>query len=254
MTSRDRRYEAAFLAVAARAHGQAGAGWARHAAVRLEAGEDAYGERWTTLGTEALLDELAEGAADLGAWGALARQALDLEPVDAVDRPPGRRGPRPCRRGGHRRLRRPARRPPGARPGPDSARFRPVLGARAGDARRWGSKGFREVSGARRRASMSRACDVCGASLDGRRPDARYCSPGCRREAAREREEAAWRTENAEQDGSTATVDDCRAHACEARLARLEQRLDEHGPRLLSVDGRLLARIIRDALRGEPER
>ncbi len=84
MTSRDRRYEAAFLAVAARAHGQAGAGWARHAAVRLEAGEDMYGERWTTLGTEALLDELAEGAADLGAWGALARQALDLEPVDAA--------------------------------------------------------------------------------------------------------------------------------------------------------------------------
>jgi len=84
VTSRDRRYEAAFLAVAARAHGQAGTGWARHAAVRLEAGEDAYGERWTTLGTEALLDELAEEAADLGAWGALARQALDLEPVDAA--------------------------------------------------------------------------------------------------------------------------------------------------------------------------
>jgi len=84
MTSRDRRFEAGFLAIAARAHGQGGAGWARHAAVRLEAGEDAYGERWSTLGTEALLDELAEEAADLGAWGALARQALDLEPVDAA--------------------------------------------------------------------------------------------------------------------------------------------------------------------------
>jgi len=84
MTSRDRRFEAGFLAIAARAHGQGGAGWARHAAVRLEAGEDTYGERWSTLGTEALLDELAEEAADLGAWGALARQALDLEPVDAA--------------------------------------------------------------------------------------------------------------------------------------------------------------------------
>ncbi len=84
MSARDRRLEAGFLAVAARAHAQAGAGWARHAAVRLEAGEDTYGERWTTLGIEALVDELAEEAADLGAWGALARQALDLEPVDAA--------------------------------------------------------------------------------------------------------------------------------------------------------------------------
>lgn len=84
MTSRDRRLEAGFLAVGARAHGQAGAGWARHARVRLEAGEDTYGERWSTLGTDALLDELAEEAADLGAWGALTRQALDLEPVDAA--------------------------------------------------------------------------------------------------------------------------------------------------------------------------
>jgi len=84
MSARDRRLEASFLAVAARRHGEGGAGWARHARVRLEAGEDAYGERWTTLGTDALLDELAEEAADLGAWGALTRQALDLEPVDAA--------------------------------------------------------------------------------------------------------------------------------------------------------------------------
>jgi len=100
---------------------------------------------------------------------------------------------------------------------------------------------------------MSRACDVCGASLDGRRPDARYCSAACRREAAREREEAAWRTQNAEQGASPATVEPCRAHACEARLARLEDRLEALGPRLLSADVRLLARIIRDALRQEPE-
>jgi len=84
VSARDLRLEAVFLAVAARAHGQAGAGWARHARVRLEAGEDTYGERWSTLGTEALLGELAEEAADLGAWGALARQALDHEPVDAA--------------------------------------------------------------------------------------------------------------------------------------------------------------------------
>lgn len=82
--TRDLRYEAGFLAVAARAHGQGGAGWARHARVRLEAGEEAYGEQWSTLGIDRLVDELAEEAADLGAWGALARQALDLEPVDAA--------------------------------------------------------------------------------------------------------------------------------------------------------------------------
>lgn len=31
------------------------------------------------------------------------------------------------------------------------------------------------------------ACRVCGASLKGQRCDARYCSPACRREAARYR-------------------------------------------------------------------
>lgn len=100
---------------------------------------------------------------------------------------------------------------------------------------------------------MSRACDVCGASLDGRRPNARTCSAACRRKAAREREEAAWRTQNAEQGAPSPTADPCRAHACEARLTRLEQRLDEYGPHLLSADARLLARIIHDALRQEPE-
>lgn len=100
---------------------------------------------------------------------------------------------------------------------------------------------------------MSRACDVCGAFP--RRPPPRrsLCSAACRREAARQREEAAWRTQNAEQGASPATVEPCRAHACEARLARLEDRLEELGPRLLSADVRLLARVIRDALRQEPE-
>jgi len=101
---------------------------------------------------------------------------------------------------------------------------------------------------------MSRACDVCGASLDDRRPDARSCSAACRRKAARVREEAALGGLLRPPGAPPATVDRCRAHACEARLARLEDRLEEHGPRLLSVEAQLLARIIRDALREEPGR
>jgi hypothetical protein len=30
-----------------------------------------------------------------------------------------------------------------------------------------------------------RVCALCGLSLNGRRSDARFCSPGCRREASR---------------------------------------------------------------------
>jgi hypothetical protein len=32
---------------------------------------------------------------------------------------------------------------------------------------------------------MNRVCPVCGASLEGRKRDAVYCSPGCRREQGR---------------------------------------------------------------------
>jgi hypothetical protein len=50
---------------------------AAHANRRLAAGERAYGNRWTELGVVRLLTELAEEAADLGAWGVLALQALE---------------------------------------------------------------------------------------------------------------------------------------------------------------------------------
>jgi hypothetical protein len=54
--------------------------FAEHAARRLAAGETAYGDRWVGLGLERLLRELREEAADLGAWGVLALQALDRAP------------------------------------------------------------------------------------------------------------------------------------------------------------------------------
>lgn len=33
--------------------------------------------------------------------------------------------------------------------------------------------------------AAKRVCAVCGTNLDGRRADARYCTPSCRREACR---------------------------------------------------------------------
>jgi hypothetical protein len=50
---------------------------------------------------------------------------------------------------------------------------------------------------------MSRACPVCGASLDGHRCDAVTCSSGCRRELARFRAVQAGKA-----DGPYATVQD----------------------------------------------
>lgn len=58
-----------------------GSGFADHAERRLEAGERAYGHRWTEVGLPTLLAELLEEAADLGAWGVLALQALEAEPT-----------------------------------------------------------------------------------------------------------------------------------------------------------------------------
>lgn len=55
------------------------ASFAAHTIARLEAGGDAYGERWAELGLERLISELGEEAADLGGWGVLALQALDLD-------------------------------------------------------------------------------------------------------------------------------------------------------------------------------
>jgi hypothetical protein len=54
--------------------------FAAHALDRLAAGEDVYGDRWTTLGADRLLVELLEEAADLGAWGVLPLQALEHDP------------------------------------------------------------------------------------------------------------------------------------------------------------------------------
>jgi hypothetical protein len=104
------------------------------------------------------------------------------------------------------------------------------------------------MAGAQVRAE--RTCERCAVPLDGRRPEARYCSPACRRAAARRREArsaplAAGPAENPAE--ATAR----RAHACEAALRRLERRLDELRPHLRSADCRLLARVMRDALREE---
>ena len=98
--------------------------------------------------------------------------------------------------------------------------------------------------------TAERTCERCDAPLDGRRPEARYCSPACRRAAAREREArraslAAGPVENPYEDTAR------RAHACEAALRRLERRLDELARDLSDADARLMARVMRDALREE---
>ena len=63
-----------------RAAADAGAAdFADHAIARLEDGAVAYGDRWAELGIGRLVTELVEEAADLGAWGVLAFQALELE-------------------------------------------------------------------------------------------------------------------------------------------------------------------------------
>jgi hypothetical protein len=54
-------------------------GFAEHAVNRLAAGAATYGDRWATLGVARLLIELTEEAADLGAWGVLALQALERD-------------------------------------------------------------------------------------------------------------------------------------------------------------------------------
>jgi len=64
-------------------------GFVEHVTRRLALGGSAYGNRWTELGLRRLLVELSEEAADLGAWGVLALQALEREPAadnDAIAR------------------------------------------------------------------------------------------------------------------------------------------------------------------------
>jgi hypothetical protein len=67
--------EHTFLAAAARGH----APFVAHAQARLEAGDEPFGDSWAWIGIGRHLSELLEEAADLGAWAALADEALDLE-------------------------------------------------------------------------------------------------------------------------------------------------------------------------------
>jgi hypothetical protein len=70
-------------------------------------------------------------------------------------------------------------------------------------------------------ARAQRRCAVCGASLDGRRRDAVYCSPGCRREQGRIRAVLAGRS-----DGPYSTLADLaerrQSRAKPARATRLD--------------------------------
>jgi hypothetical protein len=100
--------------------------------------------------------------------------------------------------------------------------------------------------------SEQRTCECCTTPLDGRRPEARYCSPACRRAAARQREARraplpAGPVEDLYKDTAR------RAHACEAALRRLERRLDELARHLSDADARFAARAMRDALREDGE-
>jgi hypothetical protein len=79
---RDPGREQRFLRDAARHHEP----YAEHAAARLEAGEEPFGDSWAWIGIRRHLAELLEEAADVGAWATLAEQALDREALSHVDR------------------------------------------------------------------------------------------------------------------------------------------------------------------------
>lgn len=76
-TRRDKRAERRWLLIAELHAGQSG--FARHALARLAAGQLAYGDQWATRAPDELLRELTEEAADVGAWGVLALQALERD-------------------------------------------------------------------------------------------------------------------------------------------------------------------------------
>ncbi len=100
----------------------------------------------------------------------------------------------------------------------------------------------------RERVSVERTCNRCEVPLAGRRPEARYCSAASRRAAARRREaRTAPVAADPAEDQAEATAR--RAHASEAALRRLERRLDELARHLSDADARLMARVMRDALR-----
>jgi hypothetical protein len=83
VTLRDLDREQRFLHNAARGHEP----FIEHATARLDVGEEPYGDSWAWIGIRRHLAELAEEAADLGSWAALADQALDREQeLSDVDR------------------------------------------------------------------------------------------------------------------------------------------------------------------------
>ncbi len=100
--------------------------------------------------------------------------------------------------------------------------------------------------------NAERSCERCVTPLGGRRPEALYCSPACRRAAARERE-ARRGSVPADPVENSAEETARRAHACQAALRRLGRRLDELGRHLSDADARLMARVMRDALRRDGE-
>jgi hypothetical protein len=75
VTLRDLDREQRFLRDAARGREP----FVEHATARLDVGEEPYGDSWAWIGIRRHLAELAEEAADLGSWAALADQALDRE-------------------------------------------------------------------------------------------------------------------------------------------------------------------------------
>jgi len=78
---RDRDHEGVFLGRAAAGHTP----FAVQASERLERGEMLFGDGWRERGIAELVRELLEEAADIGAWGALADQAVDdAEPASAT--------------------------------------------------------------------------------------------------------------------------------------------------------------------------
>ncbi len=74
---RDPKREDDWLSLAELRAGRSG--FTEHALMRLAAGERAYGDRWAARTVDELLGELTEEAADLGAWGVLALQALSAK-------------------------------------------------------------------------------------------------------------------------------------------------------------------------------
>lgn len=62
--------------------GSGAGGWAEHVHTRLAAGQEIHGDRWAERPLTALLYEILEEAADIGAWAALAEQRLDAADFD----------------------------------------------------------------------------------------------------------------------------------------------------------------------------